>query len=51
MSLNYITDYNYSGNVQTNQSVMFQVSLRTLGGTGAARNDRRLDVSLCATIR
>jgi LPS-assembly protein len=34
MSLNYITDYNYSGNVQTNHSVMFQVSLRTLGGTG-----------------
>jgi LPS-assembly protein len=35
MSVNYITDYTYSGNVQTNHSVMFQVSLRTLGGSGA----------------
>ena len=35
MSINYITDYTYSGNVQTNHSVMFQVSLRTLGGSGS----------------
>jgi len=33
MSLNYITDYTYSGNVNANHSVMLQVSLRTLGGT------------------
>lgn len=33
MSLNYITDYTYSGNVNTNHSVLLQVSLRTLGGT------------------
>ena len=33
MSLNYITDYTYSGNVTTNHSVVLQVSLRTLGGT------------------
>ncbi|MGZ5805349.1 MAG: LPS-assembly protein LptD, partial [Xanthobacteraceae bacterium] len=35
MSLNYVTDYTYSGNVQTNHSVLFQVSLRTLGGSGS----------------
>ena len=33
MSLNYVTDYTYSGNVTTNHSVVLQVSLRTLGGT------------------
>jgi LPS-assembly protein len=33
MSLNYITDYTYSGNVSANHSVVLQVSLRTLGGT------------------
>ena len=32
--LNYITDYTYSGNVQTNNTVMLQMSLRTLGGPG-----------------
>jgi LPS-assembly protein len=37
MSINYITDYSYNGNVQTNQSLMFQVSLRTLGGSGTAQ--------------
>ena len=37
MSLNYITDYNYSGNVSTNHSIMLQVSLRTLGGGGSAQ--------------
>jgi len=35
MSLNYVTDYTYSGNVQTNQSFLLQVSLRTLGSTAA----------------
>jgi LPS-assembly protein len=34
MSLYYITDYTYSGNTQTNNTVMFQMGLRTLGGTG-----------------
>jgi LPS-assembly protein len=33
MSLNYITDYGYNGNVEINHAVMFQVSLRTLGGS------------------
>jgi LPS-assembly protein len=37
MSLNYITDYNYSGNVSTNHSIMLQISLRTLGGGGASQ--------------
>jgi len=35
MSLNYIVDYTYSGNVQANQAVMMQISLRTLGGTSS----------------
>jgi LPS-assembly protein len=34
MSLNYFIDYTYSGNVATSQTFMFQVSLRTIGGTG-----------------
>ncbi len=34
MSLNYIADYNYNGNVTTNHSVVMQFSLRTLGGGG-----------------
>jgi LPS-assembly protein len=34
MSLNYYTDYTYSGNVSSSQTVMLQVSLRTIGGTG-----------------
>ena len=34
MSLNYFTDYTYSGNVSASQTVMLQISLRTIGGTG-----------------
>ena len=37
MSLNYITDYNYSGNVNTNHSVVMQISLRTLGSGGSGQ--------------
>lgn len=37
MSVNYITDYNYNGNVETNHSVTMQISLRTLGGGGTAQ--------------
>jgi LPS-assembly protein len=33
LALNYITNYNYSGNATTDQRIMFQLSLRTLGGT------------------
>ena len=33
VALNYISNYTYSGNVGTDQRVMLQVSLRTLGGT------------------
>jgi LPS-assembly protein len=36
MSVNYVTDYTYSGNVSTNHSVVLQVSLRTLGGTSSS---------------
>ena len=32
LSLNYYTDYTYSGNVTANQTVMLQFNLRTLGG-------------------
>ena len=37
MSLNYITDYDYSGNVTTNHSFTMQISLRTLGSGGSPR--------------
>jgi LPS-assembly protein len=33
LSLNYIADFTQSGNVQANNTVMLQMSLRTLGGT------------------
>lgn len=33
MSVNYVTDYTYSGNVAANHAIVLQVSLRTLGGT------------------
>jgi LPS-assembly protein len=33
IALNYITNYTYSGNVGTDQRVMLQLTLRTLGGT------------------
>jgi LPS-assembly protein len=32
LSLNYFTDYTYSGNVSASQTVMLQFNLRTLGG-------------------
>ncbi len=34
MALNYFTDYTFSGNVGASQTVMLQISLRTIGGTG-----------------
>jgi LPS-assembly protein len=37
LGLNYFTNYTYSGNVQANHTVMFQISLRTLGGTSASQ--------------
>jgi LPS-assembly protein len=33
VALQYITNYTYSGNVGTDQRVMLQMTLRTLGGT------------------
>jgi LPS-assembly protein len=33
LALNYIRNYNYSGNATTDQRIMFQLSLRTLGTT------------------
>jgi len=33
ISLNYITDYNYSGTTSTDNRVLLVVNLRTIGGT------------------
>ncbi|MCF8478045.1 MAG: LPS-assembly protein LptD [Pseudolabrys sp.] len=33
LALNYITNYTYSGNVESNHQIMLQLSLRTLGST------------------
>ncbi len=33
LALNYITDYTYSGNPETDHAIMLQLSLRTLGDT------------------
>jgi LPS-assembly protein len=40
MSLNYVTDYTYSGNAQINHTIMLQLSLRTLGGVGVGTGVR-----------
>ena len=37
VALNYITNYTYSGNVGTDQRVMLQMTLRTLGGTSISQ--------------
>jgi LPS-assembly protein len=37
MGLNYITDYAYSGNPTTDHRIMFQIGLRTLGGTSVTQ--------------
>jgi LPS-assembly protein len=37
VALNYITNYTYSGNVTSDQRVMLQMSLRTLGGGAASQ--------------
>jgi LPS-assembly protein len=37
ISLNYIGDFTYNGNVSANNTVMLQMSLRTLGGTNGAQ--------------
>ena len=36
LSLNYIGDFTFNGNVQANNTVMLQMSLRTIGGTGGS---------------
>ena len=36
LNLTYIGDFTYNGNVTANNTVMLQMSLRTLGGTGGA---------------
>ncbi len=42
IALNYITNYTYSGNVGTDQRVMLQMTLRTLGGTAFSQGCRQL---------
>ena len=36
LSVNYIGDFTYNGNITANNTVMLQMSLRTIGGTGGA---------------
>ena len=36
IGLNYITDYQYSGNVSSNHTIMLQVGLRTIGSTSSS---------------
>ncbi len=37
LAVNYITSYVYSGNVTSNHQIMFQMTLRTLGGTSVSQ--------------
>ena len=34
LSLNYVTDYTFSGNAQTSHTILLQFALRTVGGVG-----------------
>jgi LPS-assembly protein len=43
LALNYITNYTYSGNPDTDHSIMLQLSLRTLGSTAVSQNVGGLD--------
>ena len=38
ISLNYITDYNYSGTTTTDNKVLLVISLRTIGGSSFSQN-------------
>jgi LPS-assembly protein len=38
LALNYLTSYNYSGSTSANNTLMFSISLRTLGGTSVSEN-------------
>jgi LPS-assembly protein len=38
ISLNYITDYNYSGTTSTDNKVMLVINLRTIGGTSFSQS-------------
>jgi LPS-assembly protein len=40
LSLNYVTDYTFSGNAQTSHTILLQMSLRTLGGGGVGTGVR-----------
>ena len=37
LALNYLTNYSYSGNPSANHTIMLQLKLRTLGGTGVSQ--------------
>src|SRR5262249_25102216 len=39
LSLNYIGDFTFNGNVQANNTVMLSMSLRTIGGTGGSQSE------------
>jgi LPS-assembly protein len=38
ISLNYITDYNYSGTTTTDNKVMLVINLRTIGGSSFSQS-------------
>jgi LPS-assembly protein len=45
LAVNYITDYAYSGSTTTNNTIMFQLGLRTLGGTSVGTSVNTLTSS------
>jgi LPS-assembly protein len=46
LAVNYITEYTYNATAQYNQSVMFQVSLRTLGGNSVTQSLTSVDTGI-----
>ena len=43
ISLNYITDYNYSGTTTTDNRVLLVINLRTIGGTSFSQGINRTE--------
>jgi LPS-assembly protein len=46
LALNYITEYSYNSTATLNHSIMFQLSLRTLGGNSVSTNVSALNAGL-----
>ena len=51
ISLNYITDYNYSGTTTTDNRVLLVINLRTIGGTSFSQGTNMSTTGPAGTLR